>query len=256
MTKLPVVIVGITPRREAPGAETCPIYVRSVPILCIIPVGGVYRFRAGCGVGCCLPEGCVRLTFPQLPMTTSSVFLPGRAALRVSALHPRRGSRIPSEGGRSDTPLLPPSSPFYSLGFFALLPPPFPPGRCPRAGETGRTPRTRLTEGNIPGKKKGRKGVIIPTNPPPPRLAQSLSGAPDIPQQHFPRFVGGDLNLPNFLDSYFTASLLYARARVLRASRSVNSSLSASSAVQTRLGQDLQKETLKKKKKEHEMKRK
>lgn len=129
----------------------------------------------GYGVGCCLPEGCVRFTFSQLPMTTSSLFLPARVSLRVSALHPRRDSRIPSEGGRNDTPLLP-SSPFYFLGFFA----------CPRrrsfrllsrrslsSCRWDRKNSTGLTEDNIPGKRA--EGVIIPTKHP-PRLAQSLLG--------------------------------------------------------------------------------
>lgn len=129
----------------------------------------------GCGVQCCLPEGCVRFTFSQLPMTTSSLFLSARLYVRVSILHPRRESRIPSERSRNDTLLLP-SSLFYFLGFFG----------CSRrrsfrlfsrlslsSPRWGRKNSTGLTENNIPGKRAER--VIIPTKHP-PRLGQSLLG--------------------------------------------------------------------------------
>lgn len=70
----------------------------------------------------------------------------------------------------------------------------------------------------------------------------------EIPQQYFSRFVGGAKNLPNFLDLHFT-SCVYVR---FRPSRSVNSGLSASSAVQTEQVEKRRKE----KEKKDEMKRK
>lgn len=155
------------------------MHVRSAVILCIIPVGGFYKFRMGYGVRCCLPEGCVRFTFSQLPTTTSSSFLSARVYLRVSAQHPRRESRIPSERDRNDTPLLPssPPPPFISSDFSVVLAggpsASFPAGRCPRAGETGRTPRGY--NGKIVSQTNGRKEQLFQLNTP-PRLRQSLSG--------------------------------------------------------------------------------
>lgn len=83
----------------------------------------------GCGVQCCLPEGCVRFTFSQLPMTTSSLFLSARLYVRVSALHPRRESRIPSE----ITPHFSPPPPFISSDFSVVSPAVLPPLLSPVA---------------------------------------------------------------------------------------------------------------------------
>lgn len=106
-----------------------------------------------------------------------SLSLSARLYVRVSALHPRRESRIPSERSREDTPL-PLLLPLFISSDFSVLLAGGPSasslaGRSPRPGETERTPRGWC---KMISQAKGRKEELFQLNTPPPRLRLSLLG--------------------------------------------------------------------------------